>query len=161
MKSVDINLKTGFKYHHQSPGEPAQEVTAKFITIRAFSMKEMHHVAPIKEIVMKCYGRAFKDSDITEDDVKEAAEAKSQTSDGISEDIDPESIDASQIIAIISMNCDEGDLGKLWVYMSKLLTSGVAYIDSSTVKLSGTWINKLDPPDFENLCGEYIGNFIT
>ena len=142
---MDVELKHGFKYHFQN-----DEVEAKFITISAYTMKHMSMVAPVKEIVMKAMGKLVEGVELTADDV-EAAKAKDDVS----------NIDSTGLMTVIAMNCGEGDLGKLMTYMEKLLGSGVAYIDGSDVKLNGTWIPSLNPTDFENLCGEYIGNFIT
>jgi len=144
---MDIELKHGFKYHHDN-----EEVEAKFITISAFTMKQMGMVAPVKEIVMKAMGRLVEGIQLSESDV-EAAKAKAKK--------ETEKVDADELMAVISMNCGEGDLAKLFAYMQKLLTSGVAYIDASDTKFTGIHINDLNPEDFENLCGEYIGNFIT
>lgn len=142
---MDVELKHGFKYHYQN-----DEVEAKFITISAFTMKQMSMVAPVKEIVMKAMGELVKGVEVSASDI-EAAKAKDDT----------ESVDSSGLMTIVAMNCGEGDLGKLFVCMEKLLSSGVAYIDGGDVKLNGTWLPSMNPADFENLCGEYIGNFIT
>ncbi len=148
---MDIELKHGFKYHHES-----EEVEAKFITISAFTMKQMSMVAPVKEIVMKSMAKLVEGVTLSAADVEEAEASKLKAK---AED-DSKSVDSNGLMSIVAMNCGEGDLGKLFVYMGKLLTSGVAYIDGSDTKLSGTYINDLNPADFENLCGEYIGNFI-
>jgi len=140
--SKEIELKHSFKYHYNN-----DEVEAKFITIAPFTMKQMHHVAPVKEIVMKALSKLAQSVDTSEVEVKAAQK-------------DAEDIDSSGLIMVIAMNCGEGDLGRLYLYMKKLLTSGVAYIDGSE-KLTGTYIDDLNPSDFENICGEYIGNFIT
>ena len=154
---MDIELKHGFKYHYAN-----DEHEAKFITISAFTMKQMSMVAPIKEIVMKAMGRYAERADLSATDLAEmedAAKVAKAEAEAKKEE-DSKKMSSEQMMTIIAMNCGEGDLGKLWAYMQKLLTSGVAYIDASDTKFSGTYINDLNPADFENLCGEYIGNFI-
>lgn len=150
---MDIELKHGFKYHHDN-----EEVEAKFITISAFTMKQMGMVAPVKEIVMKAQGNWASNVDISIAEIEEAEAAEKAKSDAEEE---AKSVDSKQMMAIIAMNCEAGDLPKFYAYMQKLLTCGVAYIDASNVKFSGVHINDINPEDFENLCGEYVGNFIN
>ena len=149
---MDTELGDGFKYHYNK-----DEVDAKFITISAFTMKQMHLVAPVKEIYMKSLGKLVAGVELTPAEIEAAkAEAEAKAKAGIEEDKGH-----SGIMTIIAMNCQDGDLAKLYGYMKQLLTSGVAYIDASDVKFNGTYIEMVTPADFEKLCGEYIGNFIT
>ena len=151
---MDFELKHGFKYHSNSGGV-REEVEAKFITISAFNMKQMDKVAPVKEIVMKALGKLIQNIDISAEDAEAAKIARDQAKE------DAENVDSGELMTIIAMHCEEGDLLKLHLHMRKLLTCGVAYIDASDVKLTDTWIDLMNPSDFDALCGEYIGNFIT
>jgi hypothetical protein len=148
-EAKDVELDSGFHYHEKDGGE----VKAKFIRIAPFAMKHMDYVAPVKEMILQALNRLAEDAQLNEDEVEQAkakANAKKETED----------VDGRGIMTIFMMNCKEGDTGKLFAYMKKLLTSGVAYIDGET-KFSGTYIDDITPKDFEKLCGEYIGNFIT
>ena len=150
---MDFELKHGFKYHTKANGGN-EEVEAKFIKISAFSMKQMDKVAPVKEIVMKALGKLVESIDISAEDAEAAKVAREQAKE------EAENVDSGEMMTIIAMHCGEGDLLKLHLYMRKLLSCGVAYIDAE-VKLIDTWIDKMNPADFDALCGEYIGNFIT
>lgn len=148
----EVELGHGFKYAHEGA-----EVTANFIRISAYNMKQMSFVDPIKEIVMKAMGRWFQTLDIDESDLEEAKEEKkSKKKDGK----DPAKMEGTEIMGVIVMHCDEGDLGKFHVHMRKLLTNrGVAKIDG-VENLTGAIIDEFNPKDFDKLCGEYVGNFI-
>lgn len=150
MDPKEVELKHPFKYHYNGGEEDA-----KWITISAFTMKQLDKVAPVKEIAMKAMGKLVDNIDISAEDIEEAKQAKKEAKE------DAENMDSQGLITVIAMNCGEGDLAKFYEHMKKLLTCGVAYINGSDVKLSGNYINDLNPSDFENLCGEYIGNFIT
>ena len=117
-------------------------------------MKQMDKVAPVKEIVMKALGKLVSSIDITAEDAEAAKEAREQAKE------DAENVDSGEMMTIIAMNCGDGDLLKLHLHMRKLLACGVAYIDAD-VKLNDTWLDLMNPGDFDALCGEYIGNFIT
>ena len=149
----NVDLKHPFKYHAKKEGGGTEPAEAKFITIKAFTMKHIESIAPLKEIVMKALGAYAKEMEFSSEDVEESQEN--------SESDDPAVIESKQMMAIIQMYCGEGDLAKLYVYMKQLLTSGVAYIDGDGSKLNGKYIEELNFSDFENICGEYIGNFIT
>ena len=152
----DIQLETRFKYHANREGGGTEEAEAIFISIEAFTMKHIESIAPIKEIVMKAMGGFAKAAEYSASDIEDSQE---QASD---EPKDAAIIPSKEMMAIIQMHCGEGDLVKLYAHMKELLTSKipVAYIDGDGCKLNGNNIEKLSFADFENLCGEYIGNFI-
>lgn len=151
---MDFELKDSFKYEYKPDGSPATQAEAKFITISAFNMKQMAQVAPVKEIVMKALGKLVAGIDISAEDAEAAKLAREQAKE------DAENVDSGELMTIIAMHCGEGDLLKLHLYMRKLLTCGVAQIDAQA-KLIDTFIDRMSPSDFDALCGEYIGNFIT
>ena len=150
----DIALKHRFKYHSSQGGEE----TAKFIRIKAFNMKQMHLADPVKEIAMKAYHRLGEKNALSDLDVEEVKELKDKTKKN--QAMNPDEMEGVDMVNAISMFGDEGDLGKFHGHMRKLLTSGVAYIDGST-KLTGTYIDDFNTQDFDNLCGQYLGNFIV
>ena len=146
-----VNLEHPFQYHAKKESGGTELAEAKFITIKAFSMKQMDKVLPVKEIVMRCFSKMGKESGVTEDSLKE-----------LKDNTDPDAtMDADGMMSAISMYCDEGDLLKLHLHLKKLLTCGVATIDGDGATLNGASIDDMNPADFDMLCGEYIGNFIT
>jgi len=147
LKKVQIDLAHHFNYQDSK----RQSVEAQFITMIAFSMKELDKVAPVEEITMRAMAKLAESIDIKAEDVEEAREKAKD---------DANKSDSGQLLSVIAMYCNEGDLQKLYAHMKVLLTCGIASIDDDT-PLNGNWINKLSPSDFKNLCGEYIGNFIT
>lgn len=150
MASIDVPLKHGFPYHYKG-----EEEVAKFVTLSAFNMKQLEKAAPVKEIVIKAFGRYADAAQLTATQLAEAEDVAQQKADA-----EPGKIPPDQVMAIVSMYCADGDLPKLYVYVRQLLVSGVAYIDGTDVKLNGTYIDDLNPADFDELCGAYIGNFI-
>lgn len=148
----DVQLNDGFEYQFNN-----EMVTAKFITIVGFSMRHMDKAAPVKEIAMQAI-KSFTDG-VDNEVLSEVTEAQKQKSD---EDKAKKSeiADGKEMMSLIYMHCKEGDAAKLLVYMKKLLTSGVCSIDDETA-FNGNHVDSLSFGDFEKLCGEYIGNFIT
>jgi len=151
---IEFELKHGFKYEYKPDNSPGQSAEAKSITISAFNMKQMDKVAPVKEIVMKALGRLVASIDISSEDAEAAKLAREQAKE------DAENVDSGEMMTIVAMHCGEGDLLKLHLYMRKLLTCGVAQVDAQ-VPLTPHLIDRMVPSDFDALCGEYIGNFIT
>lgn len=169
MKTFDFELSVGFEYQHNG-----QLFESKFIKATAFTMRQLDKAAPVKEIVLKAMQR-FSNSmseDVQEEINEIAARQKENKQEkkkkkkkmGSPEGEPDESLgdvtDGKEMMAIIGMNCDKGDLVKLWLYMEKLLCSGICSIDDEAA-FNGSHVKDLDPGDFEKLCGEYIGNFIT
>lgn len=151
----DVILKHPFSYHAKKEGGGTEPAEAKLITIKAFSMKQMDKALPVKEIVMRSFSKMGKEANLSADDVEEAKEKGKEKSEADTID------DAKGMMSVISMYCEEGDLLKLHIHMKKLLTCGVANIDGDGATLNGSSIESMNPDDFDQLCGEYIGNFIT
>lgn len=158
MSSYDIELTTGFSYHQNNT-----EVDAKFVRISGHTMKHIMKIAPIKELVMQALNNMIQG--MNSDDLKENQSEKESNEVGNEDgnedgDNNPEKVDGSAFMTMFMMNCKEGHTLKLIDGMTKLLVSGVAYLDGE-VKLQNHHIGQMTPKDFETLCGEYIGNFIS
>lgn len=157
MKTIDIPLNDGFEYHHKN-GTEVINTDAKFITISMYTMKQMDKAAPVKEIVM--HAMAAWGEKLDKDDAKDAIEDAKAKQEKESDDEKHTIGSGKEYMSIISQYCDKDDLGRLWAHMKRLLSAGICSIDGET-PLHGGNITELSMPDFEMLCGEYIGNFIT
>jgi len=153
-KIIDFEIQHPFQYEYQPKGESGRAVEAKTIRLSAFTMKQMDKVLPVKEIVMKALGKLIANIDITAEDAEEAKEKREQAKK------DAENVDSGEFMTIMAMHCDSGDLLKLHLHMKALLSCGVAYVNQEA-ELKNNLIDRMDPSDFDALCGEYIGNFIT
>lgn len=138
---------TGFSYHTKDK----QAKNADYIRLSAPTMKHLKERTEVKEIVF----RAFKRIGQSVDKLPDADEAQERLDDAGNFE------DGDALIMSLVMNCDPGEMSKLYLYMQDLLTSGVAYIDGKDVKLNKAHLEKMELGEFERLCGEYIGNFIA
>jgi len=157
--SVDVTLDDGFQYQFQG-----EDVTAKFIRIAPFSMKQLDKADPVREIYshsMANMERKLSDEEKAEiEKAQEIAAEKAKKAEKEEEKL--EVADGKALLALFRMHCDKGDASRMSLYMKALLTSGVAYIDGENDhKLNGSNINDMTPGDFDKLAGEYLGNFIN
>jgi len=155
--SVDVTLDDGFKYHFQG-----EDVTAKFIRISPFSMKQLDKADPIREIY--AHAMANMANTMDEDEKSAAVEASEANKESKKEDKDSktEIENGKLLLGLFRSYCDKGDGSRMSLYMKALLISGVAYIDGENDhKLNGSNIDDMTPGDFDKLAGEYLGNFIN
>jgi hypothetical protein len=154
-----VFLTHPFKYHYEGKIEEAQ-----FLTMQCYSMKQMDKVAAIKEIVMAAMGNFQNkiDANAIQDAREEQAlqkESGGKPSNKKGENEEEEAKDGKELLSLVYMNLRSGDGPKLIGFFKKFLTSGVVAIDDS-VTLTGLQIDDIHPTDFEQLMGDYIGNFI-
>lgn len=154
--SVDVVLKDGFKYEFQG-----EDVTAKFIRIASFSMKQLDKADPVREIYS--HAMANMQMKLSEEEKAEIEEAQETAANKTPEKEQKlEVADGKALLALFRMHCDKGDASRMSLYMKALLTCGVAYIDGeSEHKLHNGNIDDMTPSDFDKLAGEYLGNFIN
>ena len=151
MSEFDVELNDGFDYQHSGDLK-----TAQWITISAYTMRQMDTVAPIKEVVMKCFSKLANDH---KEEMLEKSSDESEDKED-KEDKKEHMKNGKEMMALFYMYCDKGDMVKFLLHMKKLLSSKICSIDGE-VAFKTDHIEKMTPADFEKLCGEYVGNFIA
>ncbi len=135
MKSTEYHLKEPFEYAFQGDTRKA-----KFILLNLFSGKQMSQAANVKQICLRAF-QSFADKaepDAKPTDVK---------------------LTGTEVMQAIYLSTE--DANKFLLYMTELLTTkGIALIDGEQ-HLTKPLIELMSMQDVENVCGEYVLNFIV
>jgi len=160
---VELDCSDNLKYH-----DNGGDVKAKFVTISAFSMRQLDTADMVEALIKKALGKVADSMTLEQQaaaqvealEAQKALDQKKADAEKEGKELAPDKIDGNTYISYIAMYGDGDDLKKFHLHMKKLLTSGVAYLDAGTQKLDGSLIDLMNPKDFKKLCAEYIGNFI-
>ena len=141
ISEVDYELKVSFKYAH-----PDGESDANLIRMYPPKLKNIKHIAPLKQAFMQA--------------VVEVSRQSNSTSDSSSVDSDKEDTrTGSDVIAAIeASNVDMGKM--LEQFQTLILRSDLFKIDGE-VKITDVLLSRISIEDFYEMLGEYMINFIV
>ena len=140
---IEYVLKKGFEY--AAGGEVE---TAKFISIKPPTAKNLQELAPLKSEVMKAIQWAQSQPQTEDTEVVEVGEGAEGSS-----SLSPEMVMTTLEVA------DNVDVVKVLLCVEVMLTKGLGMIDGE-VKFSKPKYDELSIPDVYALTGTFIANFI-